>query len=242
MLIDIDKIIVKDRIRKDYGDIDTLAESIEKYSLLNPLTVTPSGKGDGTYILLAGERRLRACKKLGYTSVIVNTVSADSDEAKLAIEMDENTARQNFTGHELANGIRKQLAIETEKAKERMLAGKVDPRENFPKGSGGRATDKAAEQFGISGKQAEKVLFVDDHRDLLDPSDFADWDEGKLSTNKVYKKLKAQLDEAKEKEAASQVELGKIRADLQIKTDELKAVQNRPPKVVEKEVKIEPSI
>lgn len=44
----------------------------------------------------------------------------------------------------------------------------------------GRASDKAGEAFGISGRQAQKVMFVDEHRDLLDPADFAEWDEGRL--------------------------------------------------------------
>ncbi|MBQ9648137.1 MAG: ParB N-terminal domain-containing protein [Oscillospiraceae bacterium] len=66
MLIDIDKIIVGDRIRKDFGDIEELAYDIEENTLLNALVVTPSGNGDGTYLLIAGERRLRACKMLGY--------------------------------------------------------------------------------------------------------------------------------------------------------------------------------
>lgn len=54
----------------------------------------------------------------------------------------------------------------------------------------GRARDKAAEQFGISGEQARKTLYVADNADLLDPADFADWDEGRLSTNLAAHPLK----------------------------------------------------
>ena len=35
-----------------------------------------------------------------------------------------------------------------------------------------------------------KEIEIVKNKDLLDPSDFADWDEGKLSTNKLYQKLK----------------------------------------------------
>lgn len=34
-----------------------------------------------------------------------------------------------------------------------------------------------------------RELFIADNRDLLDPADFADWDEGKLSTNKAYQRI-----------------------------------------------------
>jgi ParB family chromosome partitioning protein len=58
-------IMVGERIRKDMGDIDGLAESIADIGLLHPVIVTPDGK------LLAGERRLEACKKLGWDKVPV---------------------------------------------------------------------------------------------------------------------------------------------------------------------------
>jgi len=64
MLVDIDKIIIKDRIRKDFGNIEELANDIKENSLLNPITVIPVE--NGMYQLIAGERRLRACKHLGY--------------------------------------------------------------------------------------------------------------------------------------------------------------------------------
>ena len=53
------------RHRKDMGDIDGLAASIADIGLLNPITIA----ADGT--LLAGGRRLAACKKLGWDKVPV---------------------------------------------------------------------------------------------------------------------------------------------------------------------------
>ena len=58
--------------RKIFQDaqIDDLAESIKKYGLLQPILVK---KQDDRYIIIAGERRYRACKKLGleYVEVII---------------------------------------------------------------------------------------------------------------------------------------------------------------------------
>src|SRR6516225_7356473 len=52
-------ITVGARYRKDLGDIEALARSIEEVGLLHPVVVTP----DGT--LIAGERRIAAYKHLG---------------------------------------------------------------------------------------------------------------------------------------------------------------------------------
>jgi ParB family chromosome partitioning protein len=59
------------RTRKDLGDIASLAESIEDFGLLNPITVDETGR------LLAGARRLAACKRLGWKAVPVNVVRTD---------------------------------------------------------------------------------------------------------------------------------------------------------------------
>jgi ParB family chromosome partitioning protein len=56
------------RIRKDMGDIEGLAESIEDIGLLNPISVDEDGR------LLAGARRLAACKRLGWKTIPVNVV------------------------------------------------------------------------------------------------------------------------------------------------------------------------
>lgn len=230
MLIDINKIVVGDRIRKDFGDIEGLADSIKKLGLLNPLTINRE------YKLLAGERRLRACKSLGMTHVEVNMVDTEDEEQDLEVEMSENNKRLNFTGSELAEGIRRQMAIEQEKARQRMLAGK--PLGNVSQGFG-RASDLAGAAFGISGKQAEKVVYVDDHRDLLDPADFADWDEGKLSTNKAFQKVKAAQKQAEQERNEAYEDLeDAYRAKRELE-EELECIRSQPkpePEVIEREV------
>lgn len=59
------------RLRRDLGDIDTLAASIEDIGLLNPVTVDADGR------LLAGARRLKACKRLGWKTITVNVVRCE---------------------------------------------------------------------------------------------------------------------------------------------------------------------
>lgn len=234
MLVDIDRIVVGDRIRKDFGDIQELADNIKKNGLLNPLTV------NGDYKLLAGERRLKACKLLGWSQVDVRMVESEDEAQDIEIELSENNVRRNFTGSELAEGLRRQMAIEAERARERQTLG-----ETFPEGSGGRARDKAGAAFGISGRQAEKVLFVSDNADLLDPAEFANWDEGRLSTNKAFQKIKAAQKKAEQERDDARFVADKLKTErddaraeitaLEKQNDELYELANNQ-QVVEREV------
>jgi ParB family chromosome partitioning protein len=56
------------RHRRDMGDIAGLAASISDIGLLNPITVDEDGR------LLAGARRLVACKRLGWKEIPVNVM------------------------------------------------------------------------------------------------------------------------------------------------------------------------
>ena len=192
MLIPIDNIIVNDRIRKDYGNIDELAQDIKDNGLINPPVVNKD------YVLLAGERRLKACKTLGWQQIEVHMMDTRDAEHELNIEISENESRKEFSKSERVDYMKRLMRIESAKARERKESGynqytdADSHRENFPEGSG-RARDKTASQFGVSGKQMEREISIVDHKELLDPADFADWDEGKLSTNKAYIKLKERL-------------------------------------------------
>ena len=65
--IPISKIQKRERIRKDKGNLKQLAKLIFPIGLLNPITVCL--EADGSYTLLAGERRLEACKLLGWDTI-----------------------------------------------------------------------------------------------------------------------------------------------------------------------------
>jgi len=98
MLVDINKIKMDGRIRKDFGNIDELAEDIKRNGLINPPVVIP--EDDGTFALLAGERRIRAMKHLGYQQIEVRTWGKLSDADKLEVEISENEQRKEFSPRE----------------------------------------------------------------------------------------------------------------------------------------------
>jgi ParB family chromosome partitioning protein len=89
--IDTASIVVGDRRREDYGDIDALARSIQQWGMLHPIIV------DEYERLIAGERRLRAAQQLGWKQVDVRYFDDLTDDEKRAIELEENLHRKDLT-------------------------------------------------------------------------------------------------------------------------------------------------
>jgi len=88
--LDAEQIIVGERARKDMGDINELRNSIARNGLIHPVVV------DDKYNLLAGERRLRALKELGW-KVPIRLLSDLGPLEKLEVELEENLRRKEFT-------------------------------------------------------------------------------------------------------------------------------------------------
>lgn len=87
----------------DVGNIDDLVESIREHGILQPLIVTQSKTG---YQLIAGERRLRASKKLGLAKVPA-IIRRASEQQKLELAIVENVQRTDLNPMERAFGYKK---------------------------------------------------------------------------------------------------------------------------------------
>jgi len=101
MLVPIDDIKVKKRIRKEMGDISALAESMKRFGQISPIVITKKN------VLIAGGRRLEAARSLGWRTI--NAVVADiPDElTKLEYELEENIQRRDFSPEETEEAARK---------------------------------------------------------------------------------------------------------------------------------------
>lgn len=86
----------------DEESIAELAESIAEQGLLQPLVVRPAGNG---YQLLLGERRFRACQRLGMTEVPAIVRTADDREAAV-LALVENMQREDLSLFEEVEGLR----------------------------------------------------------------------------------------------------------------------------------------
>lgn len=101
MKVLISDISIKERVRKDIGDLALLKESMQKHGQLNPITVTRDNE------LIAGHRRLLAATELGWAHIDASIVDRDSHIEKLQLELEENVHRKDFSPEELLAGYRR---------------------------------------------------------------------------------------------------------------------------------------
>ena len=89
----------------DREALEVLADSIAAYGVLQPIIVRESTLADGTYEIIAGERRWRAAKMAGLSEI--PTVIFDGDELKAAqVALIENIQREDLNPVEEAMGYR----------------------------------------------------------------------------------------------------------------------------------------
>ena len=136
----IDGIQVGFRYRKDLGDLRSLADSISEVGLLHPVVVTPEGR------LIAGQRRLGACRLLGWPEVpvtVVDLLQAARGEAH------ENFVRKDLLPSEIVALKRAIEPLERREARQRQGI-KTDLCHPATVAEGqGDARDKIARYLGV---------------------------------------------------------------------------------------------
>lgn len=101
MLVPIEDIKVKKRIRKDLGDISALADSMKHYGQISPILITKKN------VLIAGGRRLEAARSLGWRTINAVVAEIPDELSKLEYELEENIQRRDFSPEEEADAVRK---------------------------------------------------------------------------------------------------------------------------------------
>jgi ParB family transcriptional regulator, chromosome partitioning protein len=99
--VEIRRIKLKKRLRKDLGEIEGLADSMARFGQLHPLVLTRR------YVLVSGRRRLEAAKSLGWSTVEAIMLEGRSKAQLLELELDENVYRSALTRDELEEGLAK---------------------------------------------------------------------------------------------------------------------------------------
>ena len=95
--------------RKTFDDeaLGELAASIAEHGLIQPIAVRP--KAAGGYLIVAGERRWRACRMAGLTEAPV-VVKDVTDEQAMELALVENLQREDLDPVEEAVGIHELMA------------------------------------------------------------------------------------------------------------------------------------
>ena len=168
--IEIDKIFANpNQPRRDFNEdaLQELADSIKELGVIQPITLRKMD--DGTYQIIAGERRFRASQLAGKTTIPAYILKAD-DEETMEMALIENIQREDLNALEIA--LAYQQLIEQHNLSQEQLSKRVGK---------GRATIAnfirllklpAAIQVALKEKRsdmghAKALLSLDSHADQI---------------------------------------------------------------------------
>ena len=108
--------------RRDFSEqsLDELADSIRELGIVQPVTLR--NMGDGSYQIIAGERRWRAAQRAGLKSVPAYIRTAD-DEKTMQMALVENIQREDLNPIEIAlayQGLIEQYGLKQEELSEKV--------------------------------------------------------------------------------------------------------------------------
>lgn len=203
VLINIDSIILGDRIRSVHDDerLKNLKASIEKEGLLQPIIINQDNK------LIAGYRRYTSCKELGHTRIQAKRITTKDNLHERLIEIKENVDRKAFTFSEKMWAAKTIEPVIREFAEQRIKKKKETDLSRFGiVAKRGKTRDIMAEILGIgSGKTYDKAKYVWESRD---EETISLLDENKLTISRAYNRTRHKHKLATETGAANSVIAG----------------------------------
>lgn len=137
------------------NDIEELTESLRLFGLLQPLVVKPDG--DGTYLLLGGERRYTAIgygKQLGYANWFEDGVRCEIYETDKFSDIDEKIIiyEQNIHNRNLQETYLEKVKTLCDLYKLKF--------EDDPAFSAKKLIEIMSKKLGVGSRQTQKVVFV----------------------------------------------------------------------------------
>lgn len=154
--------------RKNFedGTLNELAESIDQYGVIQPITARKIDRG---YEIIAGERRYRACKLLGLATIPAIIINADDNKSAI-LALLENLQREDLCFFEIAeayqNLIREQGMTQDELARkvgksQSTIANKLRLLRLSPK------VKKLVREFALTERHARAILSVTNEDEQL---------------------------------------------------------------------------
>lgn len=100
-------------VRRDVGDVTSLAANLKAQGMLQAVLVVPNPDADGRFLLLAGHRRITAARVAGLVEVpaTINHELADDRAAQIAVMLAENSERDPLSAAEEAAGVQDMLDL-----------------------------------------------------------------------------------------------------------------------------------
>ena len=209
--IPLESVVIRDRTRKDFGDISTLAESISSVGLLQPIVINENNE------LIDGQRRILAYKQLDKKEIQFYQVSL---EQIIIGEFHANSNHKDFTSSErvvISNAVEKYIREHSrgigrprvnQKADRRITIGSkhssnstnpVTDNDNVVNLTtySGRIKDNVSKYLGTTRNTLEKEKKIVEAAER-DPQSFEDIrqkvDDRKISVDKGFKIITAKID------------------------------------------------
>jgi ParB/RepB/Spo0J family partition protein len=146
--IPVNEIIIGERIRKSFPNVDGLAMSLSHKGQMEPIQIREPIKGQ--YELVNGHRRILAVTQLKWKTIKAIRYEDMNDEAKLEAELELQVRHENFTYSEECSAMKRLVEMK----KERGINGL---------GCAGRMTQRdIAEQIGVSESYLSESLRIAD--------------------------------------------------------------------------------
>ena len=149
------------RSRFDAEPLGELAESIRKHGVLQPLLVRPLADG---YELIAGERRWRAARLAGLTTVPAVVRSDAGNDAQLVLGLIENLQRTDLDAIEEARGLRRlieEFGLTHEEVADRLGKHRVSVTQSLRLLGGCAAVQSAVASSVISAGHARALIALE---------------------------------------------------------------------------------
>lgn len=102
-------------VRRTYGDLAELTESIKEVGILQNLTVVPDPAVKGEYLVVIGNCRLQAARQAGLKTVPCSVVDM-TEEEQISTMLVENMQRKNLSIIEEAKGVQMCIDLGTKPA------------------------------------------------------------------------------------------------------------------------------
>ena len=177
--------------------LSELEASIREFGVLQPLLVRPMS--DGSYKIVAGERRWRAARRAGLTEVPVIIKSLTDAEAA-AIALIENLQREDLNPIEEAAGIKKlieEYGLTQEEASEKLSKSRPAIANALRLLALPKDVAKMVEEGKLSAGHARALLGLDDEQKISDTA--KEIVEKQLSVRQTEQLVKALKKPVKEK-------------------------------------------
>ena len=153
-----------------------LVESVKQFGVLVPAIARP--REDGSYELIAGHRRHKACELAGLDSMPVIVLNLDDNDAIIQL-VDSNIQRENILPSERAKAYK----LRMEAVKKKAGRPQKEENQNSPKISANfRSDDSVGDSAGVSGDTVRNYIALNN----LIPELMEMVDEKKIALSPAY--------------------------------------------------------